>query len=109
LWPGQPQGLADDEVTIAEVLSKSGYSTAMFGKWHVGELEEHAPERQGFDYAYYGLFNGKPFSWATMNHHYTAEVMTGNPFEYDFGTLEDYERETGIKVPGIFEGIKEQG
>ncbi len=110
LWPGHTQGLADEEVTVAEVLSDAGYSTAMFGKWHVGELEEHAPERQGFDYAYYGLYNGKPFSWATMNHHYDAEVMTGNPFEYDFkGTIEDYEEETGIDVPGIFEGIKGKG
>jgi len=110
LWPGNKQGLADGEVTVAEVLSDAGYSTAMFGKWHVGELEEHAPERQGFDYAYYGLYNGKPFSWATMNHHYSAEVMTGNPFEYDFtGTIEDYEKETGIDVPGIFEGVKGKG
>lgn len=110
LWPGHTQGLADDEVTVAEVLSEAGYHTAMFGKWHVGEREDHAPERQGFDYAYYGLYNGKPFSWATMNHHYSAEVMTGNSFEYDFtGTIEDYEAETGIDVPGIFEGIKGEG
>jgi len=37
LWPGQDEGLSDDEVTVAEVLSDAGYSTAMWGKWHLGE------------------------------------------------------------------------
>lgn len=110
LWPGQKQGLADEEVTVAEMLSKAGYKTAMFGKWHVGELEEHAPERQGFDYAYYGLYNGKPYSWANMDAYYKAETIDGNGFEYDFpGTFKDYEEKYGIKVHGHFEGIKGKG
>lgn len=110
LWPGQIQGLADGEVTVAEMLSQAGYTTAMFGKWHVGELEEHAPERQGFDYAYYGLYNGKPYSWANMDAHYKAETINGNGYEYDFpGTLEDYEKKYGIKVHGHFEGRKGKG
>jgi arylsulfatase len=29
LWPGQTDGLSGKEVTVAEVLSKAGYSTAM--------------------------------------------------------------------------------
>jgi hypothetical protein len=37
LWPGQDEGLSGDEVTVAEVLSDAGYSTAMWGKWHLGE------------------------------------------------------------------------
>jgi len=56
LWPGQTEGLDPEEVTVAELLSEAGYHTAMFGKWHVGELEEQAPENQGFDYAYYQLY-----------------------------------------------------
>lgn len=110
LWPGQTQGLADEEVTVAEMLSKAGYKTAMFGKWHVGEREEHAPERQGFDYAYYGLYNGKPYSWANMEAHYDAETINGNGYEYDFpGSFKDYEDKYGIKVHGHFEGIKGKG
>ena len=110
LWPGQHQGLADEEITVAEVLSDSGYSTAMFGKWHVGELEEHAPERQGFDYAYYGVYNGKPYSWANMKEFYDAETIDGVGFEYDFpGTLEDYSEKYDIPIYGHFEGIKGKG
>ena len=52
LWPGQTEGLAPKEVTIAEVLSKAGYHTAMWGKWHLGDEPEHAPENQGYDYSY---------------------------------------------------------
>ena len=39
LWPGQPDGLSPAEVTLPEVLSAAGYSTAMWGKWHLGRLE----------------------------------------------------------------------
>jgi len=45
------EGLAKEEVTIAEVLSKAGYNTAHIGKWHQGDIEESFPHNQGFDYA----------------------------------------------------------
>ena len=47
-------GLPQSEVTIAEVLKKSGYATACVGKWHLGHLPEHLPPRHGFD-RYFGL------------------------------------------------------
>jgi arylsulfatase len=45
------EGLAKDEVTIAEVLSEAGYNTSHVGKWHQGDIEESFPHNQGFDYA----------------------------------------------------------
>lgn len=43
-------GLPLDEVTIAEVLKDAGYSTAMFGKWHLGyDIKRFGPLRQGFE------------------------------------------------------------
>jgi arylsulfatase len=45
------EGLAKEEVTIAEVLSKAGYRTSHVGKWHQGDIEESYPHNQGFDYA----------------------------------------------------------
>ena len=36
------------EITIAEVLKKSGYATGHVGKWHLGP-DEFLPEGQGFD------------------------------------------------------------
>jgi arylsulfatase len=44
-------GLADKEVTIAEILSDVGYKTIHIGKWHMGDIMEAWPNHQGFDYA----------------------------------------------------------
>ncbi|MHC4553149.1 MAG: sulfatase-like hydrolase/transferase, partial [Planctomycetota bacterium] len=44
-------GLAGKEVTLAEILSKSGYNTVHIGKWHMGDIKEAWPNHQGFDYA----------------------------------------------------------
>jgi arylsulfatase len=49
------EGLAKDEVTIAEVLSEAGYNTSHVGKWHQGDIEESYPHNQGFDYAAFPL------------------------------------------------------
>ncbi|MEP4079694.1 sulfatase-like hydrolase/transferase [Haloferula sp.] len=49
------EGLQTEEVTIAEVLKKSGYNTAHIGKWHQGDIEQAYPHNQGFDYASFPL------------------------------------------------------
>ncbi len=49
-------GLTQWEVTMAEMLSDSGYRTGMFGKWHLGHTEGRFPTDQGFD-EWYGVPN----------------------------------------------------
>ena len=49
------EGLAAEEVTIAEVLSEAGYNTSHIGKWHQGDIEESYPHNQGFDFAAFPL------------------------------------------------------
>jgi len=44
-------GLAAKEVTVAEMLSESGYNTVHIGKWHMGDIQEAWPNHQGFDFA----------------------------------------------------------
>ena len=44
-------GLAGKEVTVAEMLSESGYNTVHIGKWHMGDIQEAWPNHQGFDFA----------------------------------------------------------
>jgi arylsulfatase A-like enzyme len=105
LWPGQEDGLSPEEVTVAEVLSGAGYHTAMWGKWHLGDAPRFAPESQGFDYAYYGLFNGAPDWWQASH-----EDTTGTfPFA-DFPGYDEYKARTGIdmSVAGYI-GRKGQG
>ena len=50
---GLRDGLHPDAITVAEVFQKSGYVTAMSGKWHLGSEPPCRPHRQGFDTAYY--------------------------------------------------------
>jgi len=47
--PGEPQGMAPWEYTIAELLSDAGYATAMYGKWHIGDKDGRLPNDQGYD------------------------------------------------------------
>jgi len=47
--PGEPQGMAPWEYTIAELLSDAGYATAAYGKWHIGDKDGRLPNDQGFD------------------------------------------------------------
>jgi arylsulfatase A-like enzyme len=35
--------------TVAEVLKKAGYTTGIFGKWHLGDEAAYQPNRRGFD------------------------------------------------------------
>jgi arylsulfatase len=52
------QGFLNDKcITIAEALKPAGYTTAMVGKWHVGEAPMHWPQRRGFE-NFYGIPQG---------------------------------------------------
>jgi arylsulfatase A-like enzyme len=39
-------------VTLPQVLKKAGYTTGIFGKWHLGDEEEYQPHNRGFDEAF---------------------------------------------------------
>ena len=53
----ESHGMRGEEVTLAEVLSKEGYATAFHGKWHLGDIEESYPHKQGFDEAFFTGYN----------------------------------------------------
>jgi len=57
LMPTDNKGLNETETTIAEILKKKGYATAMYGKWHLGRFPEFLPIKHGFD-----EFFGIPYS-----------------------------------------------
>lgn len=50
-------GMDINEVLLGEVLKQKGYTTAAFGKWHLGYNENQNPINKGFDY-YYGFLSG---------------------------------------------------
>lgn len=41
--------LTPDAVTLAQVLKTAGYTTGIFGKWHLGDEPEYWPSKRGFD------------------------------------------------------------
>ena len=49
LSPGSKKGIHSKEITLAEGLKEGGYTTAIFGKWHLGHLKEYLPLQHGFD------------------------------------------------------------
>ena len=52
--PGSKVGINPNETTIAELLKEKGYSTAIFGKWHLGDAPKFNPLKHGFD-EFYGI------------------------------------------------------
>ncbi|GFO10604.1 arylsulfatase b [Plakobranchus ocellatus] len=54
----QPIGLPTDNPTLADQLQKSGYSTHLVGKWHVGYYRrEYLPHNRGFN-SFFGKLQG---------------------------------------------------
>lgn len=45
--------LLEDEETMPEVFLRNGYSTAMLGKWHLGDNYPFRPQDRGFEEAFY--------------------------------------------------------
>ena len=45
------EGLAAEEVTLAEVLKATGYYTSHVGKWHMGDIRQAYANEQGFMHA----------------------------------------------------------
>ena len=76
--PPEGTGLNGDEVTIAEVLSKAGYSTAHIGKWHQGDIEQAYPHNQGFDVANFPLHNQATFNLMTEDAEVEANAVSVN-------------------------------
>jgi arylsulfatase len=84
-WPGQGlSGLSPWEYTIAKLFSDAGYATALYGKWHLGDVEGRLPTNQGYDEWW-----GPLHSWDEAS--YTAWPQF---------------KETGQKAPMLWEGKK---
>jgi arylsulfatase A-like enzyme len=74
-----------DEITFADVLSKTGYATGMVGKWHNGKNGPWLPWRRGFQHAYWGT--------GYKNDQYTLEYNDEGPVnacDWSQDTITDY-------------------
>lgn len=81
--PNCKYGIHNDEMTIGELLKQTNYSTAIYGKWHLGDATEFLPLNNGFD-EYYGL----PYS----NDMWPYHPQQGTHFNFpDLPTIEGNE------------------
>jgi arylsulfatase len=44
--------LSPKTFTLAQLLKSAGYSTGIFGKWHLGDEDAYRPDKRGFDETY---------------------------------------------------------
>ena len=85
--PGSNVGINPNETTVAELLKEKGYSTAIFGKWHLGDAPKFNPLKHGFD-EFYGIL-------------YSNDMWPKHPEQgtvFDFPDIKLYENDRPIKV-----------
>ena len=67
--PADSWGWFDPQVpTLADVLGKAGYDTALIGKWHLGLESSNTPNARGFDH-FYGFLGDMMDSYTTHRRH----------------------------------------
>jgi len=55
--PGAPEGMKEEDPTIAGLLKPLGYMTGQFGKNHLGDRDEMLPTNHGFDEFFGNLYH----------------------------------------------------
>jgi arylsulfatase len=73
--PGQNMSLK--ATTIAQVLQSAGYTTGIFGKWHLGLEPPYHPSRRGFDEEFTFL-TGKIGEYNHANASYVNPILLHN-------------------------------
>jgi arylsulfatase A-like enzyme len=81
--------------TIARVLKSAGYTTGIFGKWHLGDEEAYRPDRRGFDETFIhgagGIGQSYPGSCgdAPGNSYFNPAILHNGRFEKTNGYCTD--------------------
>ena len=86
--------LADNAVTIAELLQPAGYRTMQIGKWHLGDNKPYWPSKRGFERSYCipeggGVYFWPPHSSAGKRNVYLNDTLQ-NPTGDDWYSTEAF-------------------
>ncbi len=105
--------LAPTATTVAQVLKSEGYSTGIFGKWHLGDEEAYRPGKRGFDETFTigggGIGQTFPGSCgdAPGNKYFNPAVLHNEKFEKREGYCTDIFFDEATKWMGEKRGQKE--
>lgn len=75
-----------DKFILPQALKAAGYTTGMFGKWHLGTPGEHHPAKRGFDEAL--VSDGRHFDFTTVpaveypKGQYLADFLTDRAVDF---------------------------
>lgn len=81
--------------TVAQTLKTAGYTTGIFGKWHLGDEAEYRPDKRGFDEVFIhgggGIGQSYPGSCgdAPGNLYFDPAILHNNTFEKTKGYCTD--------------------
>jgi arylsulfatase A-like enzyme len=115
LMPWAKNGIADSEMTIAELLKQKGYATGIFGKWHLGHHKQFLPLQHGFD-EYLGIpysndmwpvgFDGQPVTSGNKTNYPALPLVKNNDKIEELTTLDHQATLTGRYTEGAVNFIK---
>lgn len=116
LFPNSVKGLNPAETTMAEMFHQTGYSTAIVGKWHLGDNEKFLPLQQGFD-EYLGLpysndmwpfdyLGNKPKEGTFQHDCIPLQMMEGNKKVGEISTMQQQSQLTGLYTRRAVEFIR---
>ena len=84
-----------DTITIAQVLKTAGYTTGIFGKWHLGDEAPYQPNNRGYDEVFIhgagGIGQSYPGSCgdAPENKYFDPAILHNGKFEKTTGYCTD--------------------
>lgn len=89
------KGMALAETTFAEVLRPAGYTTGMFGKWHLGYPARYNPVHQGFS-EFTGFVSGNVDYHSHVDQEMYLDWWQGDRIDNEPGYLTDLVTNYGI-------------
>ncbi|MDX2531132.1 sulfatase family protein [Streptomyces europaeiscabiei] len=93
------QGLDPNHPTLASLLKKAGYATALIGKWHCGWLPDHSPTKSGWD-EFFGNFGGVLEYFSKLGQLGTYDLYEGDAEYKDLRYYTDVLTERAVEYVG---------
>ena len=98
--------------TLPEMLREAGYTTGIFGKWHLGDQDPYRPDQRGFDEVFIHGAGGIGQSYAGScgdapnNKYFDPAILHNNKFEKTQGFCTDIFFDQAMSWMGSQKGKK---